>query len=90
LVSQLVWAYLLVINAAGFLLMGFDKLSAKIDSGRIPEMWFFLISLAGAFLGIVLGMFAFHHKTRKTSFQIKVVIAAGLLALAVALLALRI
>ncbi len=90
MVSQLVWIYLLVINAAGFLLMGFDKLSAKIDSGRIPEMWFFLISLAGAFLGIVLGMFAFHHKTRKTSFQIKVVIAAGLWALVVALLALRI
>ena len=90
MVSQLVWAYLLVINAAGFLLMGFDKLSAKIDSGRIPEMWFFLISLAGAFLGIILGIFAFHHKTRKTSFQIKVVIAAGLGVLVLALLALRI
>ena len=90
MVSQLVWGYLLVINAAGFLLMGFDKLSAKIDSGRIPEMWFFLISLAGAFLGIILGIFAFHHKTRKTSFQIKVVIAAGLGVLVLALLALRI
>jgi len=90
LVSQLVWVYLLVINAAGFLLMGFDKLSAKIDSGRIPEMWFFLISLAGAFLGIILGIFAFHHKTRKTSFQIKVVIAAGLGVLVLALLALQI
>ena len=90
MVSQLVWAYLLIINAAGFLLMGFDKLSAKIDSGRIPEMWFLLISLAGAFLGIILGMFAFHHKTRKTSFQIKVAIAAGLGALVLALLALRI
>ena len=90
MVSQPVWGYLLVINAAGFLLMGFDKLSAKIDSGRIPEMWFFLISLAGAFLGIILGMFAFHHKTRKTSFQIKVVIAAGLGVLVLALLALQI
>ena len=90
MVSQQVWVYLLVINAAGFLLMGFDKLSAKIDSGRIPEMWFLLISLAGAFLGIILGMFAFHHKTRKTSFQIKVGIAAGLGALVLALLTLRI
>jgi len=90
LVSQLVWVYLLVINAAGLLLMGFDKLSAKKDSGRVPEMWFFLLSLMGAFLGIILGMFAFHHKTRKTSFQIKVAIAAGLGALVLALLALRI
>jgi len=90
LVNQLVWVYLLIINSAGFLLMGFDKLSAKIDSGRIPEMWFFLLSLVGAFPGILFGMFAFHHKTRKTSFQIKVAIAAGLGALVLALLALRI
>ena len=90
MVSQLVWVYLLIINSAGFLLMGFDKLSAKIDSGRIPEMWFLLISLAGAFLGIILGMFAFHHKTRKTSFQIKIAITAALGALVLALLALRI
>jgi uncharacterized membrane protein YsdA (DUF1294 family) len=43
--------------------MGFDKLSAKMDYERVPEMWFFLISLAGGFGGVVLGMFTFHHKT---------------------------
>jgi len=56
--------------------MGFDKLSAKAGSERVSEMWFLLISLAGGFVGVVLGMFAFRHKTRKTSFQLKIATAA--------------
>ena len=59
-------------------MMGFDKLSAKAGSERVPEMWFLLISLAGGFVGTVLGMFAFHHKTSKTGFQIKIAAAAVL------------
>jgi len=90
LVNELVWTYLLVINAGSFLLMGFDKLSAKANSERVPEMWFFLISLAGAFVGVVLGMFAFHHKTKKTIFQIKIATAAALAVLILAFLVLRV
>ncbi len=59
-------------------MMGFDKLSAKAGSERVPEMWFLLISLAGGFVGVVLGMFAFHHKTSKAGFQIKIAAAAVL------------
>ena len=70
--------------------MGFDKLSAKANSERVPEMWFFLISLAGAFVGVVLGMFAFHHKTEKTIFQIKIATAAALAVLILAFLVLRV
>jgi uncharacterized membrane protein YsdA (DUF1294 family) len=58
--------------------MAFDKLSAKVNSERVPETWFFLISLAGGYLGVLAGMLAFRHKTRKTSFQIKIVTAAVL------------
>ena len=58
--------------------MGLDKMSAKVNSERVPEIWFFLISLAGGFVGVVLGMFAFHHKTSKTGFQIKIAAAAVL------------
>ena len=90
MVNELVWTYLLVINAGSFLLMGFDKLSAKANSERVPEMWFFLISLAGAFVGVVLGMFAFHHKTKKTIFQIKIATAAALAVLILAFLVLRV
>jgi uncharacterized membrane protein YsdA (DUF1294 family) len=76
-------------NAGSFLLMGFDKLSAKVDYERVPEMCFFLISLAGGFAGVVLGMLVFHHKTSKTSFQLKITTAAILGALILVFLILR-
>ena len=56
--------------------MGLDKLGAKANSSRIPELWFSMITLAGGVAGVVLGMFAFHHKTSKRSFQAKIAIAA--------------
>lgn len=58
--------------------MGFDKMSAKVNFERVPEIWFFLISLAGGFVGVVLGMFVFRHKTGKMSFQLKIAAAAVL------------
>jgi len=76
LLQDLIWTYLLVINAGSLLLIGFDKLRAKLDSERVPEIWFFLISAAGGVMGVVLGMFAFHHKTSKRGFQVKIAIAA--------------
>jgi len=81
LVADLVRNYLLLINAGSLALMGFDKLSAKAGSERVPEMWFFLISLAGGFAGVIVGMLAFRHKTRKTSFQVKIATATVLSAL---------
>ena len=78
MVADLVRNYLFLINVGSLALMGFDKLSAKAGSERVPEMWFLLISLAGGFVGVVLGMFAFHHKTSKTGFQIKIAAAAVL------------
>lgn len=76
MIADLVWNYLLLINVGSLVLMGLDKLSAKAGSERVPEMWFLLISLAGGFVGVVLGMFAFRHKTRKTSFHLKIAAAA--------------
>jgi uncharacterized membrane protein YsdA (DUF1294 family) len=67
--------------------MGFDKISARANFERVPEMWFFLISLAGGFIGVILGMFVFRHKTRKATFQFKIVTAAVLGTLVLVLLA---
>jgi uncharacterized membrane protein YsdA (DUF1294 family) len=82
---DLLWLCLVVINAFGFLMMGLDKLGAKVDSGRVPELWFFLISLCEGFCGILLGMIVFHHKVSKRSFQLKIIVAAILGAIALLL-----
>jgi len=76
LIKDSALTYLLVVNASGFLLMGYDKLSAKLNSVRIPEALFFLVSLAGGFAGVLLGMPIFHHKTSKRTFQAKILVAA--------------
>ena len=78
--DNLIRRYLLLINIGSFLLMGFDKMFAKLESDRIPEMFFFLLSLAAGVIGVVLGMLVFHHKTRKTSFQVKIAMATVILA----------
>ena len=68
-------------------MMGFDKMSAEVNSERLPEMWFFLISLVGGFVGVILGMFVFRHKTRRMSFQLKIAAAAVLATLMLVFLA---
>jgi len=78
LIKDFVSTYLLVVSVGGFLLIGFDKLSAKMGSRRIPEALFFMVSLVGGFAGVVLGMVIFHHKTTKRSFQLKILVAAVL------------
>jgi len=78
LIKDYVSTYLIAVSVGGFLLMGFDKLSAKMGSRRIPEALFFMVSLVGGFFGVVLGMLVFHHKTSKRSFQLKILIAAVL------------
>ena len=66
------WIYLILANIGSFSLMGFDKLTAKMETERILELWFVFCSLAGGFCGFVLGMFTFHHKVSKSNFQLKV------------------
>lgn len=81
---DLIWIYLLLVNVGSLLLMGFDKLSAKMNFERVPEVIFFLISLAGGFAGVTLGMIIFRHKTRRIGFQLKI-LAAAILAILILL-----
>ena len=62
--------YLLLINAAAFLLMLVDKLKAKKNRWRIPERTLFGSALLGGSIGAILGMYAFRHKTRHLSFTL--------------------
>jgi len=68
LLKELAYDYFLLVNIAGFILMGVDKASAIQGETRIPEKWFFTISLIGGPFGVFLGMLVFHHKTRKAYF----------------------
>ena len=62
--------YLLLINAAGFIVMLYDKYLAKNNLWRIPERTLFGIALFGGSLGCLAGMYTVRHKTRHKSFTI--------------------
>ncbi len=73
----------LALNLATFSLMLLDKLFASLHVRRIPEMTLYVATLFGGSVGMLVGMYLFHHKSRKTSFQfvvaILVVIQIGLI-----------
>ena len=56
--------YLAIVNLAGLIVMGIDKLRARKRVWRIPESTLFVIALIGGSLGTTIGMHLFHHKTR--------------------------
>ena len=62
--------YLLLINAAAFLLMLVDKIKAKKNRWRIPERTLFGSALLGGSIGAILGMYTFRHKPKHLSFTL--------------------
>ena len=62
--------YLLLMNAAGFVLMLSDKQKARKKKWRIPESTLLTIAAVGGSLGIYAGMCVFQHKTRHTKFSV--------------------
>ena len=65
-------------GVVAFALYGFDKLQAKRDGGRVPEIVLHLLTLAGGFIGGWAGRFAFRHKTRKPAFLAVLILATAL------------
>lgn len=64
--------YLLLINAAAFLLMLIDKQKARKNRWRIPERTLIGSALLGGSVGALLGMYTFRHKTRHLKFTLGV------------------
>lgn len=62
--------YIIVINIVSFLVYGIDKRCAIKNKRRISEHTLFVYSFIGGFIGAILGMKLFHHKTRKLKFYI--------------------
>ena len=65
---KILLVYLLIVNAIGFILMLTDKLKAKKNLWRIPEVTLFLVAAIGGSIGSILGMYTFRHKTKHVSF----------------------
>ena len=62
--------YLLLINAAAFMLMLADKRKAIKNRWRIPERTLILSAALGGSIGALLGMYTFRHKTRHLKFTL--------------------
>ena len=62
--------HLLLINAAGFLLMLTDKYKAKKNLWRIPEATLMAVAVIGGSLGSLLGMQLVRHKTKHLKFAL--------------------
>lgn len=67
---KLVFIYLLVINASGFLLMLADKWKARKNRWRIPEATLMTVAALGGSIGSLIGMYLFRHKTVHPKFTL--------------------
>ena len=68
-VNGIVFAYLLMINTAAFLVFGWDKLKAKRDGWRVPEKTLLALAVIGGSVGALIGMRVFRHKTKHWYFK---------------------
>ena len=60
--------YLIIINIIGIFVMYIDKKKAIKNTYRIPEKNLFFTCIIGGSLGIMIGMYKFHHKTKHNKF----------------------
>ena len=67
---KLILPYLLLINAASFLLMLADKAKARKHRRRIPERTLIGSAILGGSIGALVGMYLFRHKTRHPKFTL--------------------
>lgn len=70
----------LIANIIALFQMAADKRLAVKQKARISEAQLIAPALLGGFPGIVLGMLLFRHKTKKRSFQLKLLFALILFA----------
>ena len=67
---QFITAYLVLVNAAAFVLMLADKQKARRGAWRIPEKTLLGIAAIGGSIGAILGMYLYRHKTRHAAFSL--------------------
>ena len=67
-IERILLLYLVIVNAAAFLLMLVDKVKAKRNAWRIPEATLMGAAAIGGSIGALAGMYCFRHKTRHLKF----------------------
>lgn len=70
MLTKIILAYLILINAAAFLLMLADKQKARHGRWRIPEATLLGIATLGGSFGAICGINLFHHKTKHPKFYL--------------------
>jgi uncharacterized membrane protein YsdA (DUF1294 family) len=65
------WSWLVAISLVTCLTFGYDKAVAGSGRTRVPERVLLTLAFVGGTVGALLGMWVFHHKTAKRSFQLK-------------------
>lgn len=64
----IIFSLLALINLIAFFYVGNDKKRSVTHSERIPEVNFFVWAVFFGSMGILVGMYYFHHKTKKPDF----------------------
>ncbi len=59
-----------VMSIITFVMYGVDKRRAQRNKWRISEFTLIIFSLLGGSIGALIGMKAFHHKTKKLKFEV--------------------
>jgi uncharacterized membrane protein YsdA (DUF1294 family) len=70
------WPWLIATSIVTFVFYGFDKMQAKNNGARVPEVNLHVLSLIGGVLGGWLGRRIFRHKTLHTAFLAVLIIAS--------------
>ena len=75
---KLLILYLLIINAAAFLLMLADKHKARKKLWRVPEATLLGAAAIGGSIGALMGMYLVRHKTKHLKFTVGIPVILAL------------
>lgn len=64
--------YLAVVNILTFIVFGVDKMNAKSNRQRVRIVTLLGLAFIGGSVGALIGMYGFHHKTKKAYFTVGV------------------
>lgn len=68
----IVIGYFVIINLVALIACYRDKQKAKNHSWRIKEFTLIMLAIVGGSIGLLSGMYMFHHKTKHKKFSIGV------------------